>query len=96
MESSFLDEMLNTEETPKDIEVEESVIIPTGYDSAFPCPQMIKKKYVQQQGISIRDYFAAKALASLISLYDEDEGWSADNIAGTAYTYADAMLKARS
>lgn len=43
-------------------------------------------------GISIRDYFAAKALQGLIST--EGAG-SAERYAEIAYKLADAMLKAR-
>lgn len=48
--------------------------------------------YVQQQGMSLRDYFAAAALQGLIA----DGGgasWEAD--ANAAYKAADAMLRAR-
>jgi len=48
--------------------------------------------YVQQQGMSLRDYFAAAALQGLLA----DGGclsWEAD--AENAYQAADAMLKAR-
>jgi len=46
------------------------------------------------QGMTLRDYFAAKAMQGLIA------GWPvglppADNVAPAAYQYADAMLKAR-
>jgi hypothetical protein len=42
------------------------------------------------QGMSLRDYFAAKALPFLMSAYKD-----MDAIAGVAYKMADAMLKAR-
>jgi hypothetical protein len=41
-------------------------------------------------GMTLRDYFAAKALPFLMSAYED-----MDAIAGVAYKMADAMLKAR-
>lgn len=48
-------------------------------------------------GISIRDYFAAKALQGWLSTAPENEGGSVepDMLAEYAYEIADAMLKAR-
>ena len=42
------------------------------------------------QGMSLRDYMAAKSLPHLMSSYDDIDG-----IAGAAYKMADAMLRAR-
>jgi len=42
------------------------------------------------QGMTLRDYMAAKALPFLMSAYED-----MDAIAGVAYKMADAMLKAR-
>jgi len=55
---------------------------------------------IKKQGISIRDYFAAKAMYSLgiqdAILHNEDCDFSTiDEIAESAYHQADAMLKAR-
>ena len=53
------------------------------------------------RGMSLRDYFAAKAMQGLMSIYweVEDEFSTADELikchAETAYEYADAMLKER-
>ena len=44
-------------------------------------------------GISARDYFAAKALAGMVAKYGSD--FEADSFARDAYEFADAMLKAR-
>jgi hypothetical protein len=44
-------------------------------------------------GMSLRDYFAAQALLGIIA--HPDGGGSFDSLAGYAYKYADAMLKAR-
>ena len=45
-------------------------------------------------GISMRDYFAARAMQSLIVAYKDDHSVS-DEISKRAYYYADAMLEAR-
>ena len=44
-----------------------------------------------EEGLSLRDYFAAKALQALIEKYDE----STVEISVAAYEFADQMLKAR-
>ena len=53
-------------------------------------------KEVSQAGMDLRDYFAAKALQSLIGVY---ESKSADgcvsDCAEAAYFYADEMMRAR-
>jgi hypothetical protein len=46
----------------------------------------------QDEGMSLRDYFAAKAMQGLISA---DQMTPHDYVANDAYGYADAMLKAR-
>ena len=50
-------------------------------------------------GITIRDYFAAKAMQSMIGTHHESEmrgyaGWR-EEFAAEAYRFSDAMLKAR-
>ena len=64
---------------------------------AFPCDLTsydaeVQKKY---QGMTLRDYFAAKALQAMLS----DPVWRSNNdsglIAHFAYKMADAMLEAR-
>jgi hypothetical protein len=57
---------------------------------AFPCPTI---SIGQHQGMTLRDYFAAKAMQTKIFSvrpYDTTE-----EIARDAYRMADAMLKAR-
>jgi len=54
-------------------------------EQAFPNPHR-----TDMGGMSLRDYFAAKALPFLMSAYED-----MDAIAGVAYKMADAMLKAR-
>jgi hypothetical protein len=49
-------------------------------------------------GMTLRDYFAAKAMQGLISSRhtDYENGWyDEEQLAGSAYKMADAMLKAR-
>lgn len=56
---------------------------------------------IDNHGMTLRDYFAAKALPDLIAGYSRNQGSgpyldaSPDEIAYWAYRYADAMLKAR-
>lgn len=54
--------------------------------AAFPQPQG-----EEQEGMTLRDYFAAKAMQALTSNMD----LSYDETAEMAYEQADAMLKAR-
>ena len=44
-------------------------------------------------GMSLRDWFAGQALAGLLACPDVSGGW--ESISKSAYTYADAMLRAR-
>jgi hypothetical protein len=50
-----------------------------------------------QQGMSLRDYFAGKAMQYLQDKVNEGESWQdhLNGVSETAYEYADAMLKAR-
>lgn len=45
--------------------------------------------------MSIRDYFAAKAMAAILSLEDVHLNYGESQIANWAYQQADAMLKIR-
>lgn len=44
--------------------------------------------------MTLRDYFAAKAMQAYLTA--PDTGWEFDALAGAAYQMADAMLKERS
>ena len=57
---------------------------------AFPRPFSGTKQYAQE-GMTLRDYFAAKAMQGIYARVD----WSVEAVAERAYRQADAMLKAR-
>ena len=60
---------------------------------AFP---ISGSQYQHTVGMTLRDYFAAKALQPLIQIYEPDsEDGFLDLCADSAYAFADAMLKAR-
>ena len=50
---------------------------------------------VHYLGMTLRDYFAAKAMQAFISTYANGQADQFDHIAGDAYDVADMMLKAR-
>lgn len=52
------------------------------------------QEYIQM-GMTMRDYFAAKALQGLLTTPDPDMQIDEDMYACDAYTIADAMLRAR-
>ena len=65
---------------------------------AFPRPFSGTTQYAQE-GMTLRDYFAAKAMQTLLSSeytsqHGLHEGWM-DALAHESYMVADAMLKAR-
>ena len=64
--------------------------------SAFP---ISGSQYQHTEGMTLRDYFAAKAMQGAIAhgLFNADKAnvGYAEYIANIAYVYADAMLKAR-
>jgi hypothetical protein len=60
-------------------------------EPAFPCPTI---SIGQHQGMTLRDYFAAKAMQAILS----DGSWhghTCKTAALESYEMADAMLKAR-
>lgn len=70
---------------------------PRLYDSAYP-GSMFERNDGQcaptEYGMSLRDYFAAKAMLGEIT-HQGLEGRDPDHIAGMAYEMADAMIRAR-
>jgi hypothetical protein len=65
-----------------------------GSGPAFPT-LFIEPEYGSgYKGMTLRDYFAAQALAGMMARKDSD-GWPNHEVAGNCYSYADAMLAAR-
>lgn len=48
-----------------------------------------------EDGMTLRDYFAAKAMLGLLSGREPDTEFSYRSLAGISYCYADAMILAR-
>ena len=54
------------------------------------------KTFTSTDGMTLRDYFAARAMDALITAtINADTDWLFSNVAETAYNMADAMLEAR-
>ena len=67
-------------------------------EAAFARPHSEDKDFIHlaQAGMTLRDYFAAKAMQALLRKYpDHLMNSPADEVACDAYTLADEMLKAR-
>lgn len=66
---------------------------------AFPVPMFAvghAKYEAQQQGLSLRDYFAAKALMGMMASRNPNSPrFQPEDDAAYVYAVADAMLKAR-
>ena len=61
---------------------------------AFPAPAGVA--HITEQGMTLRDYFAAKAMQELMTYKDRPIYLRpVDEVAIDAYEMADAMLKAR-
>jgi hypothetical protein len=58
---------------------------------AFPTPAGVQ----HNDGMTLRDYFAAAALQGLLASIQPNQLWSGDDVAVTCYRTADAMLKAK-
>lgn len=69
--------------------------------AAFPSmyDQTFEQNFGHEAGMTLRDYFAAKAMQGLMTACDNDGTWTAtgisDEVAKNAYEVADAMLAAR-
>ena len=64
---------------------------------AFPCQEILPDglaNLTPQRGMTLRDYFAAKAMTGLLTAEIVGE-YSNEHVAEIAYRIADAMLKAR-
>jgi hypothetical protein len=65
---------------------------------AFPCPDAAEIHFSDASaypGMTLRDYFAAKAMQAILARTDSRFTTTLDFVGGKAYQYADAMLKAR-
>lgn len=67
--------------------------------SAFPVPMVASKGDcvdINQQGMTLRDWFAGQALAGLLSYNgSHDTPLKIENVADSAYDYAEAMIRMR-
>jgi hypothetical protein len=64
-------------------------------EPAFPVQSVyIEDQGTNSRGMTLRDYFAAKAMQSLIVVYSDDKNLVGD-YAQRAFEIADAMLEAR-
>lgn len=52
-------------------------------------------KTLTQNGMTLRDYFAAKAMQAIIGREDNRFTTTLEFVGGKSYQYADAMMKAR-
>jgi hypothetical protein len=59
--------------------------------AAFPSPKIP----TEVPGMTLRDYFAAHALAGLLGSDLDVSGWAPEHMAERVYRVADAMLAAR-
>jgi len=66
---------------------------------AFPVVGNSKEQNYLQEGMTLRDYFAAKALTVIPfmaeKVFQNENSWSEKEIADEAYRIADEMLKTR-
>jgi hypothetical protein len=59
-------------------------------------PEMKETVYMQSSGMTLRDYFAAKAMPAFIAaLLETDNEVEANRAAQCSYAFADTMLKER-
>lgn len=64
---------------------------PTVYTETYGSSGDYQYQIKSEGGVTVRDYFAREALAALLKAW----AGSVDELAVSAYTIADAMLKAR-
>ncbi|MBI6466631.1 hypothetical protein JEO89_13730 [Proteus mirabilis] len=66
--------------------------------AAFPASGHPDMQFVAQEGMQLRDYFAAKAMNGILSnhaMIDTPTDQTLEWVAKNAYQMADAMLKAK-
>jgi len=64
-------------------------------ESAFPWSVDDGQKIVGNKGMTLRDYFAAKAMQAMLAHPNSKETAPPQTYASAAYCMADAMLEAR-
>lgn len=64
-------------------------------ETAFPTEESNYEKVWSSPGMTLRDYFAAKAMQGFIANKDRPMTFHPDDDAAYAYAIADAMLRAR-
>jgi len=52
-------------------------------------------QFEDKEGMTLRDYFAAKAMVGLLNCYHNPKEFTEEKLAEQSYEVADAMLKAR-
>jgi len=62
---------------------------------AFPYEERTTQGSKNHFGMTLRDYFAAKAMEAIICRADNRFTTTLEFVGGKAYQYADAMMKAR-
>ena len=62
---------------------------------AFPFPSDVENGEPGDTGMTLRDYFAAKAMQAILTREDGRFTTTLEFVGGKSYQYADAMLKAR-
>ena len=63
--------------------------------SAFPFPSDAGSGEPGELGMTLRDYFAAKAMQGLLASGDQHDASTSSVLSEDAYKIADAMLKVR-
>jgi hypothetical protein len=67
----------------------------TNNPPAFPFVAEDDTGMMINMGMTLRDYFAARAMAQAFKEVDEAESYNIMDVAIIAYQYADAMMEAR-
>lgn len=62
---------------------------------AFPTEVVMTNDGIKYDGMTLRDYFAAKAMVGLISSYRGVRAINYEGLASISFEAADAMLEAR-
>jgi hypothetical protein len=62
---------------------------------AFPTEGVVCRDGILYEGMTLRDYFAAKAMLGIMSDPSEVQSYTNEQLAQWAYQVADAMIKAR-